>query len=54
MIGILSNVLFLFLKLSGNASFPPPLTKDEEMEYFRKCKAGDKNARNVLMERKKQ
>lgn len=51
MIGILSNVLFLFLKLSGNASFPPPLTKDEEMEYFRKCKAGDKNARNILIER---
>lgn len=51
MISILSNVFFLFLKLSGNASFPSPLTKEEEKEYFIKCKAGDMQARNILIER---
>lgn len=51
MLGILSNMLFLFLKLSGNASFPPPLSKEDEREYFIKCRAGDAQARNILIER---
>ena len=51
MIWALSNVIFLFLKLSGNVSFPVPLSKEEESEYFRRCKKGDKEARSILIER---
>ena len=48
---MLNKVIFLFLKLSGNSTFLPPLSKEEETEYFKKCKNGDMNARNVLIER---
>lgn len=51
MLWILSNMLFLFLKLSGNTSFPPPLSKEEEKEYFKRCRNGDMQARNILIER---
>lgn len=51
MIWMLDKMLFLFLKLSGNASFPPPLSKEKETEYFKKCRSGDKEARNILIER---
>lgn len=51
MLSMLNKVIFLFLKLSGNATFLPPLGKEEEAEYFKKCKNGDMNARNVLIER---
>ena len=51
MFGILSNMLFLFLKLSGSANFPPPLSKEEEKMYFEKCKNGDAKARKILIER---
>ena len=51
MFGILSNMLFLFLKLSGSANFPPPLSKEEEKMYFEKCKNGDAEARKILIER---
>ena len=51
MFGILSNMLFLFLKLSGSANFPPPLGKEEEKMYFEKCKNGDAEAREILIER---
>ncbi len=48
---IFSNLLFLFLRLSPTASFPPPLSAAEEREYFKKCRDGDMEARNVLIER---
>ena len=51
MFWMLSNVLFLFLKLSGSANFPPPLTKEQEKEYFERCKNGDAEARSILIER---
>lgn len=51
MLEILGKMIFLFLKLSGNANFPPPLSKKEEREYFEKCKSGDENARKILIER---
>ena len=51
MFWMLSNILFLFLKLSGNANFPPPLSKEQERDYFEKCKNGDTDARNILIER---
>ncbi len=46
-----AGVWFLFLKLSGTASFPPPLEKEEEKEYFARCRAGDREARRILIER---
>ena len=51
MFWMLSNILFLFLKLSGNANFPPPLSKEQERDYLEKCKNGDADARNILIER---
>lgn len=51
----LSMILFgaycLFLKISSNSAFPPPLTEIEEKEYFKKARNGDMNARNTLIER---
>ncbi len=50
--GFLSGIFFLFLRVSGNsASFPRPLTKAEECEYFRRCRMGDREARDILIER---
>lgn len=49
--GCCQTFLFLFLKLSGNANFPPPLSKEQERDYFEKCKNGDADARNILIER---
>ena len=51
MSGIFSGFIFLFLKVSGNSAFPPPLSAKEEKEYFEKSKNGDKNARAILIER---
>lgn len=51
MIWMLDKLLFLFLRLSGNVSFPPPLSREEEREYFVRCRRGDIYARNVLIER---
>ena len=51
MLWMLDKMLFLFLKLSGNASFPAPLSKEKETEFFKRCTAGDKEARNILIER---
>ncbi len=46
------GIFFLFLRVSSSApSFPPPLTKKEELEYFTKCREGDDNARKILIER---
>ncbi len=49
---LLSGFYFLFLRVSGStASFPKPLTKKEETEYFERMSKGDKKAREVLIER---
>lgn len=42
--------LFYSLQLS-TGSFPKPLTEEEEQYYLQLAKAGDLNARNVLIER---
>ena len=47
---LMSNFLYLFLKVSYSQSFPPPLSPAEETECFRKMKAGDKKAREKLIE----
>lgn len=48
---LLSNFLFLFLKISGNSAFPPPLSAEEERWYFELAAKGDADARRVLIER---
>ena len=37
--------------VSGSASFPKPLTAEEEKEYLERLAKGDENAKNVLIER---
>jgi len=37
--------------VSGNSSFPQPLTEDEEKFYLSKFKSGDLKSKNVLVER---
>jgi len=48
---ILLNFISLILGIEGVENFPPPLSKDEEEEMFRRMKEGDKEARAVLIER---
>ena len=54
MFNALFNALFgfvsLFLRVSQNESFPPPLDSKTEKEYFEAKKNGDKNAREKLVE----
>ena len=45
----MSKLLFFALHLESS-SFPKPLSKSEEEEYFRAYKNGDQNARRVLIE----
>ena len=40
----------LFLKVSSNSAFPPPLPKEVEREYFILAKKGDMKARSELIE----
>lgn len=46
---LMSNFLYLFLKVSYAQSFPPPLSAAEESECFKKMKEGDKKAREKLI-----
>lgn len=46
----LSRFIYIFLKVSNNYAFPPPLPKDEEQRLFSLCKKGDRVARNKLIE----
>lgn len=49
---LFSGLMFLFLRVSGSAaSFPAPLSKQEEKEYFERMSNGDEAAREVLIER---
>ncbi len=47
----LDRTVFLMLYLSGGATFPKPLTLAEERYYLEQYKAGDLEARNILIER---
>lgn len=47
---LMSNILYLFLKVSYSQSFPPPLPPAEEAECFRRMQKGDKKAREKLIE----
>lgn len=48
---IISNVILFTGYIVGNNSFPVPLTTSEEKEYIDKYKAGDLEAKNILIER---
>ena len=41
---------FLFLRVTQNRSFPPPLPPDEESECFNLAKKGNREARKKLIE----
>lgn len=45
------TLLILAGYVSGSASFPKPLTPEEETEYLEKLRSGDENAKNILIER---
>lgn len=47
---MLSKIYFMFLRVSGSYSFPPPLSREEERECFERCKNGDMAARAKLIE----
>ncbi len=45
----IAKFTFLFLRTGTSASFPPPLSQEEEKNYFIKMKNGDASARNELI-----
>jgi len=45
------GVLFLCSYVIGNNSFPKPLSQEEEQEMLRRYAEGDKDAKNILVER---
>lgn len=50
LLAMFSRLFGLFLRVSGANSFPPPLSREEERELFLRSHAGDKEARNLLIE----
>lgn len=44
------NVFFVFLRVNDNRAFPPPLSVEDELDYFRKMHEGDMAARDKLIE----
>lgn len=51
MIELLMKIFFMILHVSGQSSFPKPLGEAEERKFIELKSNGDKNARNVLIER---
>lgn len=47
---LMSNILYLFLKVSYSQSFPSPLPPAQEAECFRRMREGDMKAREKLIE----
>ena len=47
----LKTVILMAGYVSGSQAFPKPLTPEEEEEYIRRYTEGDKEAKNVLIER---
>ncbi len=48
---ILVKFISLILGIEQAESFPPPLSKEEERVMFERMRAGDKKARDILIER---
>ncbi len=54
MTGLFKNLvkfISLILGVEEMQNFPPPLSKDEEAQLFERKKAGDRRARDILIER---
>lgn len=51
LLGLVGNVTFLTAYVTGNNSFPQPLSEKEEKYYLNKLKEGDLLAKSVLVER---
>lgn len=50
-LAFLQSSIFLVGYISNNSLFPEPLSSDEERKYLELFKAGDEEARNILIER---
>ncbi|MDD2573640.1 MAG: RNA polymerase sporulation sigma factor SigK [Bacillota bacterium] len=50
-VGMLKDTLLLFSFVTGNSSFPQPLTEEEEKLYLALYEQGDERAKNILIER---
>ncbi len=48
---LLTNCFFVMSYVTNISSFKSPLSAEEERKYLELCKAGDKNAKNILIER---
>ena len=48
---ILVKFVSLILGMEEMQNFPPPLSKDEEAQMFARKRSGDKQARDILIER---
>lgn len=46
----LFSQFFLSGYVSGNYTFPKPLSAQDEKEYLKRCKEGDEEARSILIE----
>ena len=47
---LLKNLFFFALHVDNSAVFPKPLSKNEELDCFRRMSGGDKSAKNSLIE----
>lgn len=47
---LLNEILFFAAHIKTNASFPKPLSKDEEQIYLARAQEGDEEARHILIE----
>ena len=50
LIQVISNIFYLALHVTGNGSFPPPLSAKRETELLQLKEQGDENAKNKLIE----
>lgn len=48
---LMPKMIFMASYVTNVSSFAKPLTAEEEHEYLKKSKNGDKNARDILIER---
>ena len=48
-ISVFSNFLHFILGIETPQSFPPPLSSEKELEYFKLASEGDANARRELI-----
>lgn len=47
--GLFSRIFCMFLRVTNEGTFPPPLKKDEEIKLFQALEKGDKAARERLI-----